>query len=89
MLFVFFSEMSQKTQRELESTFSTVSKEFEDIATPVFQCDVWLQSREQYKTHVTSAHAHSDEADKLLAADDTPYVCEVCGQMFKVIMLRV
>ena len=50
----------------------------------MFQCDVWLQSREQYKAHVTSAHAHSDEANKLLAADATPYVCEVCGQMFKV-----
>lgn len=46
-------------------------------------CDKWLSNRVEYKTHVTSEHPQTDEAKKLTADDQTPFVCEVCGQMFK------
>ncbi|KAJ8716793.1 hypothetical protein PYW07_003420 [Mythimna separata] len=46
-------------------------------------CDKWLQNRSEYKTHVTLEHPLSDEANKLSADEHTPFVCEVCGQMFK------
>ncbi|XP_075975234.1 uncharacterized protein LOC142975957 [Anticarsia gemmatalis] len=46
-------------------------------------CNKWLRSRIEYSTHMTTEHPQCDETMTLNPCDLTPFVCEVCGQVFK------
>lgn len=78
----FANEDDLKTHLKVHSR-KQINRNLTKLPGPCAICHKWVENRAEYKAHMTSEHPQCDEAKKFHQEDQTPFVCEVCGKMFK------